>query len=381
MYFPLSILNSGVFLSRPAIEKSFFLVFVLISVLINVSPDLDLYLGALFYHPESPIHPWFEKDFALWKFFYHAAPVITAFLLLPAISIYILSFVTEAFSKFRKESLYVFLGFLLGPGILINSIFKPYWGRPRPREVLDFGGFEKMQSFWELGIPGNGYSFHCGHSSVGFALILGYFLFKKNRPKIALGFFAASMFFGFLMGIGRMADGAHFFSDVLWSAIMVFLPAYYLHQLLLKKKSKESFKKNIRLAVIQAALLLFVLLGAVLLATPYKQREDFQFREESLSLVVPKGNFIFKESPDLGDLSVQISMKARGFGFPGSVVKLNDLGQEKEFFVEGWFTDFEVVYEVSYSSKLSSFNLNILGNGKVKDQENLPEYIQISKGE
>ena len=59
MYFPLSILNSGVFLSRPAIEKSFFLVFVLISVLINVSPDLDLYLGALFYHPESPIHPWF----------------------------------------------------------------------------------------------------------------------------------------------------------------------------------------------------------------------------------------------------------------------------------------------------------------------------------
>ena len=74
-------------------------------------------------------------------------------------------------------------------------------------------------------------------------------------------------------------------------------------------------------------------------------------------------------------------MKARGFGFPGSVVKLNDLGQEKEFFVEGWFTDFEVVYEVSYSSKLSSFNLNILGNGKVKDQENLPEYIQISKGE
>ncbi|MEC9281278.1 MAG: phosphatase PAP2 family protein, partial [Bdellovibrionota bacterium] len=190
-------------------------------------------------------------------------------------------------------------------------------------------------------------------------------------------FFASSLFFGFLMGVGRMADGAHFFSDVLWSAIMVFLPAYYLHQLLLERKSKEAFKKNIRLAVLQAGVLIIALIGAVLLATPYKQIEVFEFKEEKLSIKVPKGNFIFKENSDLGDSSLKMSMKARGFGFPGSLVKLAESGEEKEFFIDGLFTDFELIYEVSYGEKIKSLKLMILTNGKVKDQENLPEFIQI----
>lgn len=368
-------------MNQKQIEKAFFFSFLILSTVINLSPDLDLYLGGLFYHPESSIHPWYEKDQFLWKFFYHAAPVITGFLLLPAIGIYIVSFVKESFAKLRKESLYVFLGFLLGPGILINSIFKPYWGRPRPREVLQFGGFENMQSFWELGISGNGYSFPCGHSSVGFALVLGYFLWKKSKPKLAYSFFFASLFFGFLMGVGRMADGAHFFSDVLWSGIMVFLPAYYLHQLLLERKSKEVFKKNIRLAILQAGVLFVALLAAVLLATPYKQHENFQFSDSQMTLKLPKGNVIFKEDDSLEEYSLVVKIKARGFGFPGSVLKLSENDEIKALQIHGWFTDFEAVYEIRYGMSLKFLNLVPHINSKIKGLEKLPEKIQISPAE
>ena len=39
-----------------------------------------------------------------------------------------------------RPGLFLVILLALGPGLLVNAVFKEYWGRPRPREVVQFGG-------------------------------------------------------------------------------------------------------------------------------------------------------------------------------------------------------------------------------------------------
>ena len=40
----------------------------------------------------------------------------------------------------RRPALFLVLVAALGPGLLINVVFKDHYGRPRPREVQELGG-------------------------------------------------------------------------------------------------------------------------------------------------------------------------------------------------------------------------------------------------
>lgn len=71
------------------------------------------------------------------------------------------------------------------------------------------------------GRAGKGKSFPCGHSSAGFALSIFFFLFRKTRPRLAWLFLALALVYGGALGLARMVVGAHFASDVVWSALLV----------------------------------------------------------------------------------------------------------------------------------------------------------------
>ncbi|HBH49073.1 MAG TPA: PAP2 family protein, partial [Bacteroidales bacterium] len=43
----------------------------------------------------------------------------------------------------RRWALMMILTIVLGPGLLVNATFKDNWGRPRPNEIVEFGGKEK----------------------------------------------------------------------------------------------------------------------------------------------------------------------------------------------------------------------------------------------
>ena len=40
----------------------------------------------------------------------------------------------------RKVGSYVVGSIVLGPGIIVNGIFKSLWGRARPSQIVEFGG-------------------------------------------------------------------------------------------------------------------------------------------------------------------------------------------------------------------------------------------------
>lgn len=131
-----------------------------------------------------------------------------------------------------RPGFFLFILLVTGPGLLVNSVFKEYWGRPRPREVVQLGGTKKFLHPWQAGIAHNGRSFPSGHSSGAFYLSAPFFLFRRRKPRTAALWMSGGLVFGTLMSIARITQGGHFLSDTLWAWGMVHLTAIALYYLL-----------------------------------------------------------------------------------------------------------------------------------------------------
>lgn len=124
-----------------------------------------------------------------------------------------------------------FIGFalLLGPGLIINIALKDQWGRPRPDEIVDFGG---ECQFVPVGSPGtldrHNSSFPSGHAAMGFFLLTPAFVLYRRHPQLAGGVLRFGITYGILIGLLRIIDGKHFASDVLWAFGLVYFTSYFL---------------------------------------------------------------------------------------------------------------------------------------------------------
>lgn len=140
------------------------------------------------------------------------------------------------YSKDRKHwikpGIFLVVLLALGPGLIVNSIFKEYWGRPRPREIVQFGGTKEFLHPWQKGIAHKGRSFPSGHASAAFYLTAPFFVYRRKNAAIAFKWLIGGLSFGLLMSIARMTQGGHFLSDNLWAWGMVHLTAVTLYYLL-----------------------------------------------------------------------------------------------------------------------------------------------------
>ena len=128
----------------------------------------------------------------------------------------------------------VFLALLLalGPGLVVNGLFKEGWGRPRPREIIQFEGKQLFLQPWQKGLSGGGRSFPSGHASVAFYMLSPYFIYRQRNKRRARFWLAGGVVFGICMSIARITQGGHFLSDTLWAFGMVYLTALLLAFLL-----------------------------------------------------------------------------------------------------------------------------------------------------
>ena len=110
---------------------------------------------------------------------------------------------------------------LVGPFLIVNGIFKTFWGRARPRDIDLFGGSKAFslpleisnQCAWDC-------SFMSGHTAVAFWLLAPALLAPKKFRFFAV---AAALLFGVTTAVFRIGQGAHFFSDVAFSALVMCL--------------------------------------------------------------------------------------------------------------------------------------------------------------
>jgi membrane-associated phospholipid phosphatase len=129
----------------------------------------------------------------------------------------------------RRAGWFVALSLALGPGLIVNGLLKPTWGRPRPAHVAEFGGAVQYAPVWSPGVAPGATSFPSGHASMGFFLMVPAFLLYRKHRRLAVLLFALGLIFGSTVGLARMIQGRHFPSDVLWSAACVYYSALFLY--------------------------------------------------------------------------------------------------------------------------------------------------------
>jgi len=230
------------------------------------------------------------------------------------------SFVFKKAVKFRKPAALIILTFMLGPGLFINVICKNYTGRPRPREVKEFGGRWDFREPFVFGKPGRGFSFPCGHASMGFVFYAVYLAYRKKYPKTAVSFLAGSFILGGAVGLARLAQGAHFASDVLWSAGFTVLAAESIHYFWIQTwdDKKELFgggkNMNIGFAAFGAAMI-FIAAAFFMSATPFNRFRHYTFGCGAVfSADTDDASFNISGGAATGAGSLDFS--AAGFGLP-----------------------------------------------------------------
>ncbi len=124
---------------------------------------------------------------------------------------------------------------LLGPGLIVNLLFKDHWGRARPTTIAEFGGKQHYTPpFVMTDQCADNCSFASGHASIAFWT----FAFAMLLPppwRVRAGWAAIS--FGFLIGMVRVIQGAHFLSDVVSAGLITVGVALALRPLLNEKKA------------------------------------------------------------------------------------------------------------------------------------------------
>jgi len=190
---------------------------------------LDITLEEFFYSPEKG---WFLKKANPWNFLYQYGSIPAFTLALISLLVIGSSFFYYKALRYRKAAIFLVLVLAIGPGLVSNAIFKKNWGRPRPRQIVNFGGAKNFLPVWVKGVPGKGKSFPSGHASIGYFMFSPFFLLRRINKKWAVISLLFGLSYGTFMGIGRMIQGGHFPSDVLWAGGFTYLTGLGLYYVL-----------------------------------------------------------------------------------------------------------------------------------------------------
>ncbi len=312
----------------------------------------DLGIQQLIYRVGGP--DWSLGEIPFWKSLYRWGTIPATVLIFSALALYCLSWSLEKFRIWRKVFLFIVLTAVIGPGIITNGILKEYWGRPRPREVIGMGGRSAFEPALTINQSGAGLSFPCGHATMGFLFMGGYFLCRRHRRGLAHGFLLGGISLGGLMGIARMVQGGHFFTDVIWAGLICYfvpLMLYYsmgLDRSLIRENVRHRKKMPIwvKLAVISGGL---AMLAAVLLATPYREERSYTFQKPFME----SGPLYLRLILTLGTVECVPAERFRllgeslGHGVPTSAIKTYYEESEVQDFayfvyaerISGWFSE------------------------------------------
>jgi membrane-associated PAP2 superfamily phosphatase len=116
----------------------------------------------------------------------------------------------------------------LGPGLLVNGILKEHWHRPRPVQVTEFGGPQAYVDWWDpRGSCGRNCSFVSGEAASAAWMFAPAMLVPPQWRGAA---FAGAAIFTVVISLSRMAAGGHFFSDVLFAALLMMILILIMHR-------------------------------------------------------------------------------------------------------------------------------------------------------
>lgn len=212
----------------------FLALFLLLAILFITFPALDIGFTSLFFNDQNGFY---LKENPLVQFSYRKNNYLVIATTLSLIIILILSTKNKRayFGLDKKASIFLLLVMILGPGLVVNNVFKNQWDRARPDKIQEFGGQKKFTPAFVISDQcEKNCSFVSGHAAVVYFFAAFFLIISDRRRWWVLG---TSIVAGSLVGMGRIVQGDHFLSDVIFSFFIVMSIAILIYWLMYKRTS------------------------------------------------------------------------------------------------------------------------------------------------
>ena len=228
----------------------FISIHVLLALLFIAAPGIDLWFSGLFFIPGEG----FFFDSASSKTFLPFISWTTAIFINGAIFLLVVNWLRERrVAKHllfdNRKIIFLLLTLALGPGLLVNGFLKSHWGRARPSEVSTFGGRQSFSPAYVIAHQcRHNCSFVSGDAAMGFYLLAFLFVVRKRAQTVVVAL--AGVLVGSAIGLVRIAQGAHFLSDIIFAGFITVTVAWLLSILLLRdEETAFTFSSNVIPAV------------------------------------------------------------------------------------------------------------------------------------
>jgi lipid A 4'-phosphatase len=203
--------------------------FVLAASFFLLSPGLDIAVANIFYIPGHGFigHvPWVSAlRFALKGIYVVGATLAVIGLLRSVITARPFAGLTAI------RWLFLTLSLSVGPGLVANVLLKDQMGRARPHQVEIFGGSKQFTAPLIVAKQcQRNCSFVSGEAASMFALFFALAFLITRHSTVLI---CAALAMGSLAGLIRMAQGAHFLSDVAFAGIFMCITVAGLHLLII----------------------------------------------------------------------------------------------------------------------------------------------------
>jgi len=217
-------MNSSVFIFLRE-HRRWVIPLALMILIAPFTPAIDMAAARAFYDTDTRTfsqHPFFQ-----FMFLYGVIPALIT--LAAAAAMLALATFSKRWRHWQQPALVIILTITIGSGIIVNTLLKEHGGRPRPRQVVEFGGQSAFRPFY---VPtfSRGKQEHrslsSGHATMGFAFFSLALLGQRyNSRRWALFGWTAALVLGAALSVTRVAQGGHFVSDILLSTLIMWLSA------------------------------------------------------------------------------------------------------------------------------------------------------------
>ena len=212
---------------------------ILFAAITPFTPRLDVMISGFFYNADTGFFARNRFFDAIYHYGLYPAWVVS----LTALVGIFASILIKSLRKYRKDMVFLVLALAVGSGLIANVIFKDHWGRPRPVQVVEFGGDHEFRPYYSPNLTfavSPTKSFPSGHSTMGFYFFVLCFLGKRHKKHyLYLAGIVAVSIIGGMLGVTRIAQGGHFFSDVIAAAMIMWYGALIIDRLLYRGTKHE----------------------------------------------------------------------------------------------------------------------------------------------
>lgn len=198
--------------------------------------DIDERITRLFFDPVTQQFP-LRNHWFLEVVMHHWAKYAVVTLGVAVLAAYLLSFRIASLAPLRRALLFLVLAMGLSSGAV--SYLKSVSHKQCPYDLKMYGGYAPYTALFEKTPEGvkPGKCWPNGHSSTGFCLMAFYFAARHlRRQRLAYWGLLGGFGLGFVLGFGRVMQGAHFLSHQLWTALICWLMMLALYELLLRRQ-------------------------------------------------------------------------------------------------------------------------------------------------